>query len=595
MTDQELRAFYEKKKSEHSSVLASLNRQIGAVSNARLAVAVVFIALAYCAWKVNRDLVYALPVVVLVFVLLVRSHARLFSRRTDLENLVEVQRCELLSLDGDSSRFSSGSEFIDINHPYAHDLDIFGEGSLFQYVNRSNTREGKRLMAARLGGRPDATEEIIRWQQAAKELSPKTRFRQEIQALGMQINELPDESTQLAQWLAAPPFVYGKNTYRVALNILPAITVSLVVAAFFISGVTTFAILAATLQWVFLGFHMKRVNQFHQYISRKKDTLKKYARLLKCVAQEAQTTPLLQNIARLANEADRKVEELASLVSAFDARLNSMTSLFANSLLLYDLQCVYRLEKWKSENAGNLMGWLDAIGEMEVLCSFGTFAFNHPQFAFPEVVQEHRFSATHLGHPLIHTSQRVVNDVDLGNEGSVMIITGANMAGKSTFLRTLGVNTVLALAGAPVCASKFACPLIDVRSGMRTADSLKENQSYFYAELARLKSIMDELRQGKFLFILLDEILKGTNSTDKQAGSMALVKELAGQPCIAAIATHDIVLGDLEKVCPGKVVNYAFEATIQDDQLSFDYKLRRGIAQNMNATFLMRKMGIINT
>jgi DNA mismatch repair ATPase MutS len=181
----------------------------------------------------------------------------------------------------------------------------------------------------------------------------------------------------------------------------------------------------------------------------------------------------------------------------------------------------------------------------------------------------------------------------LGNSQSVLIVTGANMAGKSTFLRTIGVNLVLALSGAPVCAQSFRCPVIHLRTGMRTADSLKDHQSYFYAELNRLKTIMDELRSDKPLLILLDEILKGTNSTDKQAGSIALVKQLLPHPCLAMVATHDLALGELQTEYPDRVKNYCFEATIENDQLSFDYKLKPGLAQKMNATFLMKKMGII--
>jgi DNA mismatch repair ATPase MutS len=186
-----------------------------------------------------------------------------------------------------------------------------------------------------------------------------------------------------------------------------------------------------------------------------------------------------------------------------------------------------------------------------------------------------------------------VNPIEIGPRSSVMIITGANMAGKSTYLRTVGVNLVLALNGAPVCATYFSCPLLQMRSGMRTADSLKDHQSYFYAELNRLKNIMEELRNDKPLLILLDEILKGTNSNDKQAGSIALVKQLLPHPCLALIATHDLALGELEKQFPGQITNYCFEANIENDQLSFDYMLKRGVAQKMNASFLMKKMGII--
>src|SRR5690606_17581719 len=256
---------------------------------------------------------------------------------------------------------------------------------------------------------------------------------------------------------------------------------------------------------------------------------------------------------------------------------------------------VYRLEKWKEGNATQLFEWLAAVHETEVVVSLATFAFNHPGYFFPRVNHERRLSAKGLGHPLLPEEVRVVNDITLDQKSSVMIVTGANMAGKSTFLRSLGVNMVLALAGAPVCANEFDCPFVDLRSGMRTADSLKENQSYFYAELDRLKSIMDELRRGTPLFILLDEILKGTNSNDKQAGSIELVKQLVNYPCLVVIATHDLVLGELANSFPDRIANYSFEATIENDHLSFDYKLKRGVAQTMNATFLMKKMGIIGS
>jgi DNA mismatch repair ATPase MutS len=236
---------------------------------------------------------------------------------------------------------------------------------------------------------------------------------------------------------------------------------------------------------------------------------------------------------------------------------------------------------------------MNTVSETDVLCSFGTFTINHPNFTFPSIASGQKIIATALAHPLISEEEVITNDVTIGSPQSVMIITGANMAGKSTFLRTLGVNVVLALNGAPVCASSFACPIIHLRSGMRTADSLQDHQSYFYAELHRLKTIMDELQSGKPLLILLDEILKGTNSTDKQAGSIALVKQLIKHNCLALIATHDLALGELEKEFPQIIKNYCFEPTIENDQLTFDYKLKDGIATKMNATFLMRKMGII--
>ena len=592
MIQHEAGHFYENKKSLYTNALLSVRKKIDIISNIRLAVALIFLGVFYLGFSIFW-LFYLLPFLLVAFTLLVRKHAVLFDKKTHLQSLIEIQRDELLGLTGNFSHNSSGSEFINVHHPYTHDLDIFGEGSLFQYINRCNTRSGKKIMADRLSNKPGSMEDISRRQEAAKELASKNDFRQEVQALSRRIEEDQHDRYQLEQWLSQPTFILGHNLYKVALNTFPPVTVAVVIAAFFVDGLTGYAVFAAGLQWVFLGFHLRKVNAFHHYISRKKSTLQKYANIMFYIRKEAFSSVLMRRLAAQAQEGDEKVEQLASLMRAFDARLNSMTNLIVNSLLLYDLQCVYRLEKWKSENASRLMGWIETVHETEVLCSMGTFAFNHPRFIFPNINTEQKLSVVDLGHPLLDEKERVLNDSYLDQHRSLMIITGANMAGKSTFLRSLGVNVVLGLAGAPACAKEFDCPLIEIRSGMRTADSLKENQSYFYAELDRLKSIMDELRRGTPLFVLLDEILKGTNSTDKQAGSVALVKQLIEYPCLVVIATHDLALGDLERLYPSRILNYSFEANIENDQLFFDYKLKRGIAQKMNATFLMRKMGII--
>lgn len=593
MTPHELASFYENKKSLYSGSLISVRKEINVISNVRLAVALAFLILFYLAFS-NHFLFYFLPLVLVAFVILVRKHASLFDRKTHLESLIRIQKEELSSLAGDFSHNHSGSAFINVHHPYSHDLDIFGEGSLFQYLNRANTRTGRRLLADKLSRRPASAEEITLRQEAVRELAANPEFRQEVQSHSAYIDEQPDDQAQLERWLQQPSFLFGRTSYKIILNLLPPITVAIVITAFFVDGFTGLAVLAAGLQWVFYGFHSKKVNAFHEYFSRKKNSLEKYADILLHIRKQRFSTRQMQALADRAVQADEKVTQLASLVRAFDQRLNLMTTGVLNSLLMYDLQCIYRLEEWKSKNAGSLMGWIDAVHQTEVLCTLGTFAFNHPAFVFPGINTDQRLAGQALGHPLIDEKTRIVNDIHLDEAQSIMIITGANMAGKSTFLRSLGVNVVLALAGAPVCAKAFECPLIEIRSGMRTADSLKENQSYFYAELDRLKSIMDELRSGIPLLVLLDEILKGTNSTDKQAGSIALVKQLTGYPCIALIATHDLALGDLEQIFPGKIVNYSFEPNIENDQLSFDYKLKRGIAEKMNATFLMRKMGIID-
>lgn len=592
MTQEQLQSFYTTRKLTFSESLSSIRKKINLVSNIRLATAITFLIIIYFGFT-QHNLLYLAALLLVLFVILVRRHSILFDEKTHLENLVALNDAESKAATGDYASLQTGVEYTDPHHPYSHDLDIFGEGSLFQYINRSNTLGGKRKFADRLLSPLPSSESIYEQQEAIQELSALTDFRQHFQAAGKEIDEQRDDRAQLQAWLAQPAFLYGKPAYKYLLAIFPVVTIALIILAFFVPALKGYAILSALAQWAILGFHIKRVNAFHDYISRKKNILQKFARLLHYLQRNAFKAPLLKRLSEHAHEADVKVKSLASLVSSLDARLNAMTTLVVNSLLLYDLQCVYRLERWKADHAEKLLAWLNTVDEIEVLGSFGTFAFNHPNFQYATIHENLSIEIEELCHPLIRETERVANDLTLGNNQSVLIVTGANMAGKSTFLRTIGVNLVLALSGAPVCAQSFRCPVIHLRTGMRTADSLKDHQSYFYAELNRLKTIMDELRSDKPLLILLDEILKGTNSTDKQAGSIALVKQLLPHPCLAMVATHDLALGELQTEYPDRVKNYCFEATIENDQLSFDYKLKPGLAQKMNATFLMKKMGII--
>lgn len=587
-----LTSLYEERRSKFAYQQEKITKQIAWISYARLFTAAAFLTFFYFGLTYHSYL-YLLPVIVFVFIALVRKHATLFEASSHLQNLAKINQSERQALEGDLSNFSNGAPFINSQHPYSHDLDIFGEGSLYQFTNRCNTIIGKKKFASRLTTPLASDENITINQKAIQEVAAMIDFRQNFQAAGMEMNEQQGDREQLLAWLKQPARLFGKATYQFILILVPMLTAGFIVASFFSDNFRPFAILLVIFQWVFLGFHVKYINAFHDYISRKKSALQKYANLLKYLQAPNFSSLLMSKLSSQAQDAGKKVENLASLVHALDARLNFLTTMLMNSIFLYDLQCVYRLEKWKEKNAQNLNMWLEAISDTEVIISFGTFAYNNPSFNYANIHSSLSISAKALGHPLIAQNECIVNDFQIGNGPSILIITGANMAGKSTFLRTLGINLVLALNGAPVCAQEFICPIIHMRSGMRTADSLKDHQSYFYAELDRLKGIMDELRRDIPLLILLDEILKGTNSTDKQAGSIALVKQLMPHPCLAIIATHDLALGELENQFPDKVKNYSFEANIENDQLSFDYKLKEGIAQKMNATFLMRKMGII--
>jgi ABC-type multidrug transport system fused ATPase/permease subunit len=572
--------------------LRKVETKINVISNLRLLVAALFIVAIYFSFSQSWSL-YVAAILLVIFLYFVKRHALAFARKTHLEHLVEVNTREINVLQGKLDGLADGVEFLDPQHPYAHDLDIFGAGSLFQSINRCNTRLGKARLASSLTAPLEDKRRIDEVQSAVRDARERIEFRQHFQAAGMEIPEQSSDIPQLLRWIQQPPLLKTSPFIKIFLVIVPLLTLASLVTAFIFPYAKIALWCFVLVQWISTGIYLKDINAFHDYISKKKNILQKYSTLLQYLGDEQFSSSIMKELSKEGKDAHTKVQELASLVNALDARTNAMVTLFVNSFLLYDLQCVYRLEQWKKANGDKLKTWIDTISSAELLNTFATFSYNNPQFTFPEIKDELRISATALAHPLIRQEERIANDFTMGPAPQVFIVTGANMAGKSTFLRTIGVNLVLALQGAPVCAEQFSCPIIALRSGMRTADSLKDHQSYFFAELNRLKSIMDDLRKDIPLLILLDEILKGTNSNDKQAGSIALVKQLLPHPCLAIIATHDLVLGEMEGDFPDRVRNYCFEADIRNDQLSFDYKLKNGIAQKMNASFLMKKMGII--
>ena len=593
MTRTQLHQLYKERSRTFSANLEKVRTEINLISNLRIVVAVLFIGSALIAIR-NEATVGILSLICIVtFFVLVKKHALLFDQKVHLENLVKVNDAEENILRGEFKGLHAGHEFLNPQHAYSHDLDLFGPGSLFQYLNRCNTIEGRKTFAGHLTTPPTDKDFITQQQESIRDVTDRIEFRQHFQAAGMESGEQPDDHKQLLQWAKQPSLIKTNTLWKVVLILVPLATLAAIVAAFFNSDFRVLVTGLIFTQWTLTGLKLKKINAFHDYVSRKKNILKRYAKLLAYIEKESFQSTRLKKIASQAHEADVNIRKLASLVNALDARTNVLATFFVNSVLLYDLQCVFRLEKWKEDHANKLSHWLNAITDMETIVSFGAYGFNNPGFTYAVIQDKLSIVATDLSHPLIDEKERVPSSLTMHTAPCIFIITGANMAGKSTFLRTVGVNIVLGLNGAPVCATHFECPIIELRTGMRTADSLQDHQSYFYAELNRLKSIMDELRRGRPLLILLDEILKGTNSTDKQAGSMSLVKQLLPHPCLAMIATHDLALGDLQQEYPQAIENFCFEANIENDQLFFDYKLKPGLATKMNASFLMKKMGII--
>ncbi|HEX5171241.1 MAG TPA: hypothetical protein VFW11_18825 [Cyclobacteriaceae bacterium] len=522
---------------------------------------------------------------------LVKRHEHLKHQLKLLQTLVMINEWEIKSQENDNTNFADGSEYIDSHHPYTFDLDIFGSGSLFQRINRTSTETGKEKLANVLANPLISKHSILSRQEAVEELKSRLDFRQKFQAVGLSSPEKKEDQGKILDWLQLPSFIYGRKSFRWMLILFPTLSMGSLLL-WIISGFSAPFVVITLVQWGIIGRYAKRVTLFQNYIGNKRHLLGKFAEHFDLLNKEDLTGTITKELREEAHEAGEELLILASRSRALDLRLNLLATLLFNSTILYDLQCVYKLEQWRERNRARLEKWLQAIADTDALNSLATFAFNHPAYVTPEISEQQELSASSLGHPLISDSDCVTNDVSLQKNSSLWIVTGANMAGKSTFLRTVGVNAVLALTGSVVCAKKMICPLVEVFSGMRNTDSINENQSYFYAELLRLHSIIERLREGKPMLVLLDEILKGTNSVDKLNGSQELLKQLTKLPCLALIATHDVALSEMEKEFE-QIRNFHFETRINGDELLFDYKLYSGVSTGKNATFLMRRMGII--
>ncbi|HPE87230.1 MAG: hypothetical protein M0O94_03225 [Bacteroidales bacterium] len=503
---------------------------------------------------------------------------------------------ELSGLQGDLRCFDGGTEFQPASHAYADDIDLFGESSLFQLINRTGTAGGKEKLAAWLLNPEISSKTLLRRQHAVEELRDQTEFRLVLKTYSDLAAMSESDVHQLVAWSKLPP-VFSKRliSFFPVLATLFSVTGIILVAA----GVLPFSFF---LLYVIVGplfinaLFLKQINERHTYISHSNDILGKYAAVFQLCANTSFTDEYLTHLQQhLLNEAKANValKKLSNIMGALDSRMNILAAFLLNGLFLWDLWQMVRLERWQSQYAAYIPVWFDSVATFDVLSSLAGFAFRHPAYTFPEfTVKTPVLVMKNAGHPLLPKKERVGNDFYIKTPGSFVIITGANMAGKSTFLRTVAVNMVLAMTGTVVCSSRMQCKPMQLITGLRTTDNLLRSESYFFAELKRLKWIIDRLNRGEELFILLDEILKGTNSRDKQAGSMALIRQFIRLKTTGIIATHDILLGSLAESYPAQVENRCFEVVLQEDRLKFDYKLREGISQNMNATFLMRRMGI---
>lgn len=532
------------------------------------------------------------------FVIAALVHEHYIRKRNFQTMLSEINADEIKACQGMFLDYGDGGEFEDPDHNYASDLGIFGRRSLFHFINRTTTSLGKKVLSGWLKVFPehDEIEGLTEKQKAVKELSLKIDFRQNIQAHGKGIEDSLAKLKSVKDFFEEPDAVLGRGFFVVFIHIFPLLTLASIVLIFF-GWSWLFALGFVLVQGIVNWIHNKAILRIYILTAKNYTNLSVYSKIITEIEKESfesfQLNELRSHFFIKSKPASFSIKKLASRFQYFEARSSAMIHFFMNNVFFWDLHCIYRIEKWKKDLKPEIDSWFEAIGYFDALSSLGNIRFNHPDWSIPEV-REGAFQllALSIGHPLIPPSERIVNSIELSGDTNIAIVTGPNMAGKTTFLKTIGVNAVLALAGAPVCAQRFVLSPIRLYTSMKVSDSLDKGLSLFYAELQRLKIVLDAILRKEPIFFLIDEMLKGTNELDRHKGAIALICQLIEQKAQGMLATHDMQLTELEKDYPEQVHNYHFDGYIEGDRLLFDYKLKEGACTSSNALELMKKIGI---
>lgn len=587
---------YKSNSTTYSQELKAINTKYNTVSLLRLSSIVLFLASLFYYIKTSEYLFVISAIVMFAsFLFLMRIHSKLSFQKKIKTALVAINKDEITYLERKSIPFEEGSEFNDFHHPYAYDLDIFGAHSLFQNLNRTATFIGKKTLAKQLLTiLPN--DEIVKNHQAVQELSEKLNWRQEFLAFAKVGQDSETFYKTLLQWRV----FNSKPLSKVAIIIsylFPALFAISIIAYFVTSNTSflTYSSFLFVINLAILGNFTKRIQMEIAHSESINTIISQYSLLVQKIENESFKSEKLKSLQEKLNFKNQKasthLKKLAELFSNMETIGNFVTALLFNGTFLFNIHVLKSMITWKKEHAEVLEEWLEVIGEFEMLNSLANFAYNNPDFIYPTLNSNFQIDFSNLSHPLLNPATRVGNEVQFQPQ-SFMILTGSNMSGKSTFLRSLGINMVLSGMGSPVCASQANVHPLPVLVSMRLSDSLSDSESYFFAEIKRLKQIMDELEENP-AFVLLDEILRGTNSDDKRNGTIEVIKKVIAKKAIGAIATHDIEVCLTTNEYPNILTNKCFEVEISNDELHFDYKLHDGICKNKSATFLMKKMGVI--
>ena len=601
-----MRDLYVQRLTQRRESTAALLTRERRISIARLIAIAATVAVAF--WKLAAALV---PLV--AFIVLVVMHERVIRARKRAESGAAFYECGLGRVDDTwQGKGDPGSDFADDHHPYAGDFDLFGRGSLFELLSVAVTPAGRKRLAQWLKEPARDAEEIRARQAAVLELREKVALREDVAVESAEITR-EVESAKLDEWGSMPATSlsplerFAAIALPIVILILAAITLPSLIARLIgmthpeatlgvIANVPATPLIVAIIASVFLARRLQpRIEPIVSSVERAEPALALLAGVLARIERETFASPRLVALhERLRGSelpASREIDKLRRLVALLDARRNQFFAPFA-VLLMWTTHVALAIERWRMRSGSRVGDWIEAVGEIEALGSLASFAFEHPSYAMPEVVEEGPlYDACELGHPLIPAARRVSNSVRLDPTLRLLVVSGSNMSGKSTMMRSVGLGAVLAMAGGTVCAQSLRLSTTAVGASIRIADSLQENASRFYAEILRIRQVLEMSRQGPLLY-LLDEVLAGTNSHDRRIGAEAIVRGLVERGAIGLVSTHDLALAQIADSLGPRATNVHFEDHIEDGKVVFDYRMRTGVVTKSNALALMRSVGI---
>ncbi|GAA0757515.1 MutS-related protein [Clostridium sartagoforme] len=589
-------SFYEEKILKYKANIEKLNYIISKLSILRLLIVGVDIILSYYFYKRENiiSLIMSLILLFIIFIIIAYYHNIKINEKKEYEVYININRKGISRIKGEfKENEDKGEEFLKDEHPFVSDLDIFGRNSLFQMINSTKTKFGRSKLFKMLTLESIPTrDEILKKQDAIKELGSKVEWRQSLEVKSTLKKSGTKDIDELLKWAKS------KNEIKPLFKIIPylfiVITVMSVVLVILNVLPISYLILMFMINYLVVKILTKDLIPIIKLFDKHKKDIEAYTNLLMLIDNENFESIFLKDLKlKLKNNSKSCVKEMKELKKLVDWLGDSSSNayyLLLNITILSDIFILRNLEEWRKINGDKLKKWLDIMGEFEALSSISNLSFDFENWSYAKIVDEDIVEAIDIGHPMLG-ERAVVNSFTLTSNEKVALITGSNMSGKSTFLRTIGLNLLLSYIGAPSCSKSFTCGIFSIYTCMRTKDNLEESISSFYAEILRIKILIEAAKKGEKVFFLLDEIFKGTNSKDRHEGAKVLINQLVNNKALGLVSTHDLELCDLEKT---KIwlKNYNFQEYYEKNNIKFDYKLRIGKSKTQNAVHLMKLAGI---